>query len=450
MKLRNLLFGTMIACAFVACSNDDDPIDNGGGNENPTGKTLLQVSPNVITTKANVAGDAFKVYVMDAAGKIVADGPVNEAFEITSTEAEGRVEILVLKNMPFDGPVTTKSDLLQKISFSKSEEDYTDNANSQNTACYSVDVVRGMLNKLGYENHPVAGVNYLDKSGKAIPAFRNVAKIWLNSVVLENNVITGKDVKYVNPKLKVREVFILNARKSSYMANGGSGLWGTTEYTADKSYLNGVDNNEFNVWLEDAQDNHSDAIYIHPEAGAKFAPYYEEDWNTNNTLFTGYRRGQWILRGDKKLEEVILDANNVNKNKWVTSGSGMFFTYENTSETNPTLLVVKGDFSFDVAAGNPENPNKTERKTLENRFYTIPLGISGLTTANTTWLKEFGIKDISEIKGVRRNIMYNLELTVKGPGSKNPLYPGDDEDTEIGVAVELIDYGMVNQNPSID
>lgn len=25
MKLRNLLFGTMIACAFVACSNDDDP-----------------------------------------------------------------------------------------------------------------------------------------------------------------------------------------------------------------------------------------------------------------------------------------------------------------------------------------------------------------------------------------------------------------------------------------
>ena len=65
-------------------------------------------------------------------------------------------------------------------------------------------------------------------------------------------------------------------------------------------------------------------------------------------------------------------------------------------------------------------------------------------------MKEFGIKDISEIKGVRRNIMYNLELTVKGPGSKNPLYPGDDEDTEIGVAVELIDYGMVNQNPSID
>ena len=28
MKLRNLLFGTMIACAFAACSNEDDPIPN--------------------------------------------------------------------------------------------------------------------------------------------------------------------------------------------------------------------------------------------------------------------------------------------------------------------------------------------------------------------------------------------------------------------------------------
>ena len=26
MKLRNLLFGTMIACVFAACSNEDDPI----------------------------------------------------------------------------------------------------------------------------------------------------------------------------------------------------------------------------------------------------------------------------------------------------------------------------------------------------------------------------------------------------------------------------------------
>ena len=26
IELRNLLFGTMIACAFAACSNEDDPI----------------------------------------------------------------------------------------------------------------------------------------------------------------------------------------------------------------------------------------------------------------------------------------------------------------------------------------------------------------------------------------------------------------------------------------
>ncbi len=68
MKLRNLLFGTMIACAFVACSNDDDPIDNGGGSGNPEGKTLLQVKTNAITTKATAAGKDFWVYVIDANG----------------------------------------------------------------------------------------------------------------------------------------------------------------------------------------------------------------------------------------------------------------------------------------------------------------------------------------------------------------------------------------------
>lgn len=33
MKLRNLLYATMIACAFASCSKDDDPIDNGGGKK---------------------------------------------------------------------------------------------------------------------------------------------------------------------------------------------------------------------------------------------------------------------------------------------------------------------------------------------------------------------------------------------------------------------------------
>ena len=49
MKLRNLLFGTMIACAFVACSNDDDP--NPTPNPTPEGDggvAELIVNPDLL------------------------------------------------------------------------------------------------------------------------------------------------------------------------------------------------------------------------------------------------------------------------------------------------------------------------------------------------------------------------------------------------------------------
>jgi len=54
MKLRNLLFGTMIACAFVACSNDDDP--NPTPTEAPDAYLNIAVNAKIIGSKA-VDGD---------------------------------------------------------------------------------------------------------------------------------------------------------------------------------------------------------------------------------------------------------------------------------------------------------------------------------------------------------------------------------------------------------
>ena len=55
MKLRNLLYATMVACAFASCSNDDDPIDNGGGNETPNAEAVLEVKvATPALTKADV------------------------------------------------------------------------------------------------------------------------------------------------------------------------------------------------------------------------------------------------------------------------------------------------------------------------------------------------------------------------------------------------------------
>lgn len=446
MKLRNLLYATMIACAFASCSKDEATDPDNGGNGNTNGKTMLQVNPNVIETKATAAGNTFRVYVINASGNIVADGPAKEAFELTSSDAEGNVEILVLKNMPESmGTPTSKSDLLKSISFTKNEE-YDDLNNSQNTAIYKVSVVRGQLNKLGYENIPTLGVNYLDATGEPIPAFRNTAHIHLNTIRIENNVITGGSVKYTNPSLKIEEIFVLNARKSSFMAVDDTKRWAKTE-NKDNKYLIGVTNKEFQDWITDAKDK----SYIKYSEGNTYETYVSSDWETNLNPMFGYRRKQYIVNGSTG-EDVVINTKSESNSHYNPEFAGSFYVYENTDQTNPTLLVVKGEFSFDVAAGTKEEPNKVRREVMSNRYYTVLVGqnFTAGELFTSDLMKKFGITSVNEIEGVRRNIRYNTVLTVKGPGSKNPLYPGEDEDTKIDVNVELVDYGTVDQNPSID
>lgn len=447
MKLRNLLFGTMIACAFVACSNDDDPIDNGGGNENPTGKTLLQVKPNAITTKATAAGKDFWVYVIDANGNIVGEGKANEQFELTDPRAEGNVEIIVLKNMPASmGTPANKADLFKEITFSNAEE--SDVTNSQNTAVYKVTIMRGAINKLGYDNVPTLGVNYLDNSGEAIPAFRNVAMINLQTILIDNNIIQGGEVKYTNPRLVIKEAFILNARNASYMASQTVlTRWAGTE-NANGVYCNGITYADYSEWVEEAEAENQ-KMYITKITEANYKTLIADNWSTSNICFNGYRRGLYNLISGKLVNPTIDMTDVPTSNHWNPEYSATFWTYENTNTANPTLLVVKGDFSYDQAAGTVENPNAVERVTMENRYYTIKVG-ENLSAGSGLNLLDFGINSVNEIVGIRRNIAYQVELTVKGPGSKNPLFPGEDEKTYMNASVKLVGYGNVEQKPSID
>ena len=62
MKLRNLLFGTMIACAFAACSNEDDPIPNVDPTPTPETGTadLTIVVKNLTKSTQTKAGEDEK------------------------------------------------------------------------------------------------------------------------------------------------------------------------------------------------------------------------------------------------------------------------------------------------------------------------------------------------------------------------------------------------------
>lgn len=439
MKLRNLLFGTMIACAFVACSNDDDPIDNGGGNGNTEGKTLLQVSPKAIKTKAALSGADFRVYVINHAGDIVADGPANAPFEVPS-EAEGNVEIVVLRNMPAslgtNSEVTTKAQLLAEIEFSESEDDFSEGA-SQNTAFYKVSILRGEKNMLGYSAEKVAeekGNNLDTDITASIPAYRNVAWIDLELITLVEN------PKYPNAQFAIDEAFILNARRNSYMAVNSNTIWPITE-VANGKYLCGVDYDTYFAWDTEANTIAPDEKFITTIAEDKFEKYVRPV-NIIPSKAKGYCKPIGIVNGSQFTKVTLprVDANNVMSFK--PEYAATFITYENTATENPTLLVVKGTYTYTDAKGNriPTNP--------QPRYYTIEVGKS--ITDGGIEFSDFGISDISGIVGLRRNIKYNISLKVSGPGSKNPLIPGTEEDTYMDAAVKLVPWGNVNQDVVID
>lgn len=78
MKLRNLMYATMIACAFASCSNDDVPTPDNGNPDAQGGTSLTVKFDKAADTKA--AGDitSLSMLVFDADGKLEVDWKLSE------------------------------------------------------------------------------------------------------------------------------------------------------------------------------------------------------------------------------------------------------------------------------------------------------------------------------------------------------------------------------------
>lgn len=449
MKLRNLLFGTMIACAFASCSNDDDPIDNGGGNTNLNGKTLLRVSSDVLKTKA--ATDPFTICVIDANGLVVATGNAEDVFELPAN-AEGNVEIVALKNSPVDIVIntTTKTDLTSLIDFS-SEEEVIGNE-SMNTAYFAVSVERGKLNTLGYtqeESEAIAESKGIDSEIKVlnssftepIPAYRNVAKIFMESILLANT--DAFHAKYPNATFTPKEMYLVNGKSNSYLSVAGATRWAKTENVTGTSYLGGFTSGEYDTYYEEAEKIDADKMYVKTKPGT-YTNYVAQGWENLDILHQGYARD---LKSEGDYVTLPLTSKtNDNPRKHQPGGVSVFWTYENSNENTPVLLIVKGDFTYDDAVTG-------DAITASDRFYTIVVGqnVSAVTDLKPT---DFGYNTVEELLAsfslVRRNIQYAISLTVAGPGSINPFIPGSEEDTYMDAVVELMNYGAVRQDETID
>lgn len=440
MKLRNLLFGTMIACAFVACSNDDDPTPN-PTPEGDGGVAEVMVNPDLLQgnlsskalTKAVVDAtvyDNYIVYVFDKTGKNIGYGKPGEVFKVTNNP--GAVDVMVVGNVGdlFSGS-ESKTDVLAKTkTFDDKEEageslkdDNSIETTSQNSHLYNFILQSELINKIGYAD---AGAGEVILSQNKIQVYRNVAKIMLKSIKTAEKEVKVTDdegnttvIIYPEPKLDVKEVYILNAQYTTKLA--AAERWGTV--FTEGVVMGAVTLDQYNEWLADAKkakDENSDIKVLVP-TDSKDKGTYKEHTTYLNKNFAGL----------------------VTASGTTYTENNSFYTYESTNiASNPTLLVVKGDFSYKAPADQKADK---DGRVSEEGYYTVVLG----ENVTVDGLNKDLFPNASASMGVRRNVQYAINLTVMAPGSKNPLYPNP-KVASVEALVDLVGYGEVDSDHTFE
>lgn len=109
-----------------------------------------------------------------------------------------------------------------------------------------------------------------------------------------------------------------------------------------------------------------------------------------------------------------------------------FYTFPNGSKDNPTKLVIRAQYAYD--------PIDTRQVYYATYYYPI--------TINTGTVKD---KDGNELQGdgiIRRNMVYDLKVTLKGPGNDRP---DDTFDGNVQVEVTATPWGdVINHDVEIN
>lgn len=406
MKLQNLIYATMVACAFSACSNDDDPnipdpaleldatltvgFSAIGANNAPSTFSTPETRSNAEGSEVDKVGIA--VFNAGAMSPAMADGALINYKEqsvtgstIDSTACidvkSGAVTILVVVNPPagaFNGINT-----LENFKTAVTNNVELESAKPiMSSSTISVDVKKGR-NVIASE----ADINqFKDVSNKIttggnIKVFRNIANIQLKSITLN-----PRDGFKTDAKLTVKKAYIMHYRDGVQFF-GAATPWCKVVNTS--------------------------AQIIPNKTGSDVTDKYTHVF-----------------------EKVVTTSNPA---KDMTEGN--FFVYDNSSEgplssSNATALVIRGDYSY--TAGNGE------QLTVKNAYWTVYLNNTKAQagTTNPDYL------NATVHCGVLRNVQYIVNATITGPGSIDPETPS--EAASLTSNIDVVEWGTVELNESVD
>lgn len=417
MKLQNLIYATMVACAFSACSNDDDPnipdpaqeldatltVAFNSVGSNGGGLRSLQTKgegDNQFNKIGKIGIAVFNTGAMD--GIIDTDGLISyserekAATDVDTTACisakSGSVKILVVANPTtdmFKGKTDYKG-FLDAIS--------EDAINKESLLMSSA--VLDNITLLKGRNTIAAGASTVFKTpaGESntgnvagtsnIKVYRNVARIEVPRITVEPRSGFGKDK---TAKFTLHAIYASKVR-SGVMVFGKATDW-CSVVKSDAGLLNGED------------------IYT---GGISTYPNYVKTFTDNNVVEYGNGKNGYL---------------NFNADKT------MLFVYDNSSATtiskdNATRLVIRGTYEYTTDGGATAKSENAYWTTIINND--TPQGSDNFAAHN----------------GVLRNVKYLVNVKITGPGSTSE--DPDGNAASLTANIQVVDWGVVEHNPDID
>lgn len=425
MKLRNLLFGTMIALAFTACSDDNDPIVD------PTPDPVAEVG--TLSLKMGAITKAGDATINDLTAVIINADDEIEVIESSSTlEVKditvpvGVKKVIMLANVTLGADVKTLADLKEVISIN--DEFTTADNFSMNSKLYTgITIFAEQHHYLGYVQGTDGGVYYdAGDTFKEVKMYRNVAKVTLRSIKLHDDGVFVKvtndegvvEATYplTNPSFTIDTIAIVQTPAKSYLVGADYAQWGSTFVAEDPTYVTGYASVPYESLVEGksflkATATQLDGQYVKTfDGGLKIADYKEID---------------------------------------------PFYVYENlNTEAGSqilTLLTIKGTISGKLKIDGQEEQDFS----LPNRYYTVAVGVDGTLNYNSLakadYPAERGIVLSAATKGVMRNLNYVVDASLKGIGSTSPYGPPTGGDKgDLDVKVKVVTWGEVYQSVDVE
>ncbi len=428
MKLKNYLLSMVAVSMLFACSTDE-PIDPTA----PNAKLSLLTDAG-ITTKSDESITNIGYAIVYGDGQVVAESTSpTRGFEIIDQPVRGGVaSIVMFANI--DGATLTKiravsgSDMdakMQQVLAVASELSKEDGSDSQNATgvtmsskVYKLTFTSGKHHYLGYNAVPTEVKNgFLFENYKTpIPLYRTVSRVQITELALQQDTRYGKASYF-----KLNYVFLANVK-------------GLTQIGSVKAW---------------------DKIAVDPlplVTDWRYGAYNTaQDNGTYKSIGAGTLDASTLCYTPTDAFELGI-VENVTPDKWSWTASQQngpflgksFFVYENQTDTKGerTYLILCGNYKGTDLDGNPVDET--------NRFWAVPVNYTATTNSSnyaTAGIESDVQTELTGHKGIRRNHIYSIKLTLTGQGSKDPYTP--DTNINLNAEVEVADWYNVIDVPAV-